>query len=82
LLAVIEDLIEASRRGTSDALVLDAAEAPAVLDLEDLVVTRWQDGATIAAQVARFRAVDNIPNVTIPVGFRGILRPYQQLGVN
>lgn len=82
LLAVMDDLIEAARRSTGDALTLDAAEAPAVLDLEDLVTTRWQDGAAIAAHVARFRGLAEIPDVTLPAGFTGTLRPYQQQGVN
>jgi superfamily II DNA or RNA helicase len=82
LLAVIDELIEAARRSTGDTLVLEAAEAPAVLDLEDLVTTRWQDGAAIAAHVARFRGVADIPEVAVPAGFTGTLRPYQQLGVN
>ena len=82
LLAVMDDLIEAARRSTGDALVLDAAEAPAVLDLEDLLTPRWQDGAAIAAQVARFRGIADIPPVQVPAGFTGTLRPYQQQGVN
>ena len=82
LLAMMDDLIEAARRSTGTALVLDATEAPAVLDLEDLVTTRWQDGAAIAAHVARFRGLSDIPDATIPAGFTGTLRPYQQQGVN
>ncbi len=82
LLAVMDDLIEAARRSTGDALVLDAGEAPAVLDLEDLVTARWQDGAAIAAHVARFRGLADIPEVAVPAGFTGTLRPYQQQGVN
>jgi len=82
LLAVVDDLIEAARRTTRDALVLDAAEAPAVLDLEDLVTTRWHDGAAIAALVAHFRGVAEIPEVPVPTGFTASLRPYQQQGVN
>ncbi len=82
LLAVMDELIEAARRGSGDTLVLEAAEAPAVLDLEDLVTTRWQDGAAIAAHVARFRSLADIHDVTLPAGFTGTLRPYQQEGVN
>jgi SNF2 family DNA or RNA helicase len=78
----MDDLIEAARRSTGDALVLDAAEAPAVLDLEDLVTTRWQDGAAIAAHVARFRGLAEIPEIDVPAGFTATLRPYQQQGVN
>jgi superfamily II DNA or RNA helicase len=82
LLAVMDDLIEAARRSTGEALVLDGAEAPAVLDLEDLITTRWQDGAAIAGHVARFRGLAEIPEIVVPAGFSGSLRPYQQQGVN
>ncbi|CAH2601140.1 DEAD/DEAH box helicase [Rhodovastum atsumiense] len=82
LLAVIGDLIEAARRTGDDALVLDAAEAPAVLDLEELLTARWQDAAAIAARVAHFRGVAEIPEVAVPAGFTAVLRPYQQQGVN
>ena len=53
-----------------------------MLDLEDLVTARWHDGAVIAAHVARFRAVAEIPDVAVPASFTGSLRPYQQQGVN
>jgi superfamily II DNA or RNA helicase len=82
LLAVMDDLIEAASRSTGETLELEAGEAPGVLDLEDLVTTRWHDGAAIAAHVARFRCVAEIPAVTVPAGFSGELRPYQQQGVN
>ena len=61
LLAVMDDLIEAAGRSTGETMVLDGAAAPAVLDLEDLVTTRWQDGAMIIEQVARFRAIVGHP---------------------
>jgi superfamily II DNA or RNA helicase len=82
LLAVMDDMIEAAGRTTGETMVLDAAAAPNVLDLEDLVITRWQDGAVIAAQVERFRAVADIPEAPVPAGFKASLRPYQQQGVN
>jgi SNF2 family DNA or RNA helicase len=63
-------------------LELESGEAPGVLDLEDLVTTRWQDAAAIAAHVARFRSVADIPDVPVPPNFRGSLRPYQQQGIN
>jgi SNF2 family DNA or RNA helicase len=81
LLAVIDDLAEAAGRPTGETLTLDAAAAPSVLDLEDLVTTRWHDGAVIAAHVARFRAGD-IPEAPVPASFTATLRPYQQQGVN
>jgi superfamily II DNA or RNA helicase len=82
LLAVIDDLIESASRTTGDTMVLDEAAAPSVLDLEDLVTTRWQDGAMIVERVARFRAVAEIPEAPVPAGFTATLRPYQQHGVN
>ena len=82
LLAVMDDLIAAACRINGDALELDSGEAPAVLDLEDLVTTRWQDDTAIAAHVARFRNVADIPDVPVPPSFTASLRPYQQQGVN
>ena len=82
LLAVMDDLVEAAARTTGDSLTLDAAAAPNVLDLEDLVTTRWQDGAMIIEHVARYRAVSEIPDAPVPAGFKADLRPYQQQGVN
>jgi SNF2 family DNA or RNA helicase len=61
---------------------MEAAAASSVLDLEDLVTTRWQDGAAIAAHVARFRIGADIPDVPVPARFTASLRPYQQQGVN
>ena len=82
LLAVMDDLVEAAARTTGDSLTLGAAAAPNVLDLEDLVTTRWQDGAMIIEHVARYRAVSEIPEAPVPAGFKADLRPYQQQGVN
>jgi superfamily II DNA or RNA helicase len=80
LLAVIDDMIEASSRTSGDTMVLDAAAAHTVLDLEDVLTTRWQEGA--AAHVARFRTVAEIPEAPVPASFTASLRPYQQQGVN
>jgi superfamily II DNA or RNA helicase len=82
LLAVIEDMIESASRTTGDTMVLDATAAHSVLDLEDVLTTRWQDGAVIAAKVARFRAVADMPEAVVPASFKATLRPYQQQGVN
>ena len=82
LLAVMDDLVEAAARTNGDSLTLDAAAAPNVLDLEDLVTTRWQDGAMIIEHVARYRAVSEIPEAPVPASFKAELRPYQQQGVN
>ena len=80
LLSVMEDLAETARRASDNRLELDAGQAADVLDLEDILATRWQDGA--AAHVARFRSAADIPNVPVPPGFTATLRPYQQHGVN
>jgi superfamily II DNA or RNA helicase len=82
LLAVMEELHETARRGQGDTLLLPPAEAVTVLDLEDIVTARWQDGAAIAAQVARLRGAGDIPEVAMPAGFTGTLRPYQREGLN
>ena len=66
LFAVMDDLMDAAGRAAGETMVLDAAAAPGVLDLEDLVTTRWQEGAMIIEQVARFRAVSEIPEATVP----------------
>jgi len=82
LLAVIEDMIDSASRTTGDTLVLDEGAAHSALDLEDVLTTRWQDGSAIAANVARFRAVGEMPEAAVPGSFKGSLRPYQQQGVN
>ncbi len=82
LLAVMDDLIESASRTSGDTMILDASVAPSVLDLEDVLTTRWQDGAIIAAHAARFRAMPEIPPAPVPADFTATLRPYQQHGVN
>ena len=82
LLSVMGDLIEAAGQAGDPALVLPQGEAVAVLELEDLLTTRWQDAASIAATVARFREAPEIGDVPLPPGFNAALRPYQQHGVN
>lgn len=82
LLAVMEDLIAAARRSTDGGLLLSDAEAPSVLDLEDLLTTRWESAAAIQAYTERFRDAPDIPPVAIPARFTASLRPYQQHGVN
>jgi superfamily II DNA or RNA helicase len=82
LLGVIDDLFEATHRTANGILELDAVQAAEVLDLEDIITTRWQDGSAIAAQVSRLRAVSEIPDVPVPAGFTASLRPYQQQGLN
>ena len=80
LLAVMADLVEAARR-TADTLVLPEAEAASMLELEDLLPTRWENAAAIEAYAERFRRDADIPPVAVPASFQAALRPYQQHGV-
>ena len=82
LLTVMADLIEAARRTPDGGLVLAQAEAASVLDLEDLLTTRWENAAAIEAYAERFRGQADIPSVAIPAGFTATLRPYQHHGVS
>jgi len=82
LLATLADLIEAARESDGKVLVLPESEAPAVLDLEDLLTTRWQNAAAIQSYVGQFRDGAEIPAVTVPSSFAMALRPYQQQGVD
>jgi len=82
LLAVMADLMEAARRTAEGVLVLPQAEAAGVLDLEELLPTRWDDSGAISAYAARYRDEPEIPPVVVPKGFTATLRPYQQQGVD
>ena len=82
IMAVMGDLIEAAADRSESALVLPQGEAAAVLDLEELLTTRWQDAADVAATVERFRELPPIEDVPLPAGFTATLRPYQQHGLN
>ena len=82
LMAVVGDLMEAAANRTDSALVLPSGEAPAMLDLEELLTTRWQDAAEVAATVERFRELPVMQELPPPPGFTLSLRPYQQHGLN
>ena len=82
LLAVMSDLLDAAQRTADGGLVLPAAEADSVLDLEDLLTTRWDSAGAIAAYCARLRDQPAIPPVVVPAAFTAVLRPYQQQGVD
>ncbi len=82
LLAIMGDLLEAAGRLAGGVLVLPEGEAVAVLELEDLLPTRWENAAAIEAYAERFRGEPVIPPVQVPAGFAGTLRPYQQHGVD
>ena len=82
LMAVVGDLMEAAANRTDSALLLPAGEAPAMLDLEELLTTRWQDASEVAATVERFRELPEMVEMPAPPGFTVSLRPYQQHGLN
>ena len=82
LLAVMGDLIDAAGREPNDTLELPEAEAPTLIELEEVLTTRWQDAQAIEATIGRFRAAPEIVPVTVPASFRTALRPYQQQGVD
>ena len=82
LLAVMGDLIEAAGRTAEKNLVLPVGAAATVLDLEDVLTTSWQNAADIEAYVERFRGEPEIIPVEVPDEFKGVLRPYQQHGVD
>ncbi len=82
LMAVVGDLMEAAASRTDSALVLPDGEAPAIMDLEELLTTRWQDAAGVAATVERFREMPAMEDVPTPPGFTVSLRPYQQHGLS
>ncbi len=82
LLATLGDLVEAARGRDGKVLVLPEAEAPAVLELEELLTTRWQNAARIQSYLGKFRDGAPIPAATVPASFKTALRPYQQHGVD
>ena len=81
MLAIMGDLIDATG-AREDTLVLPEAEAATVIELETLLLTRWQDAGRIEAYTARFRGEANIPQTPLPPEFKGELRQYQQQGVD
>jgi len=82
LLTVMEDLLATAQRRDDGTLVLEDAEVASVLDLEDLLTTRWENADAIAAYTARFRDTVEIAPATLPPNFQAVLRPYQQQGVD
>ncbi|GGF41645.1 hypothetical protein GCM10011611_55110 [Aliidongia dinghuensis] len=82
MLATMSDLIEAARRTGAGTLMLPASEAPAVVDLEEVLVARWQNAAHIRRYVERFRDDLTIEPIPVPARFKGTLRPYQSQGLD
>jgi hypothetical protein len=68
MLAIMGDLIEAAG-SREDTLVLPDAEAATVVELEQLLLTRWQDAGKIQAYTERFRGEPEIPAIVSPPEF-------------
>ncbi len=81
LLAIMADLIDQPGTAEDTLLVLPQGEATVVLELEDLLATRWENAAAIEAYAERFRGEPEILPVLVPASFTASLRPYQQHGV-
>ncbi len=81
MLNIMGDLIEAAET-RADTMVLPDAEAATVIELEQLLLTRWQDAGKIQAYTERFRGDPEIPEAAIPPEFKGELRHYQVEGVS
>jgi superfamily II DNA or RNA helicase len=81
MLAIMGDLIDAAA-SREETITLPETEAPTVLELEQLLLTRFQDASRIEAYTARFRGDPVIPEIAIPAEFQGTLRHYQQEGVS
>jgi superfamily II DNA or RNA helicase len=82
LLSVMRDLIDAAGHAAGTSLKLPDNEISAVLELEDVLSTRWENSAAIEEYARWFRGNTEIPVVTVPPQLLATLRPYQQHGVN
>ena len=82
LLAVMADLIEAAGRTGDGRLMLPEGEAASVLDLEDLLTTRWENAARSTPMPSASAASRKSRRSRSPPSFTATLRPYQQQGVD
>ena len=82
LLAVIAEMVDAGRLTAAGAMVLPAAEAASVIDLEPLATTRWENAAAIRDYACKLQGGGTPPRVAPPPAFTAALRPYQQEGLD
>ncbi|WP_431860895.1 SNF2-related protein [Azospirillum sp.] len=80
LLSVLEAMLEGAKR-VDDTLRVPLAEADTLIDIDDLIARRPDQGAQIAAYLDRLRETAVLPEVAVPASFRAELRDYQQQGV-
>ncbi|HMD62630.1 MAG TPA: DEAD/DEAH box helicase [Stellaceae bacterium] len=82
LLAVIAEMADAGRLTAAGAMVLPAAEAASVIDLEPLATMRWENAAAIRDYARKLQGGGTSPRVPPPPDFAAALRPYQQQGLD
>ena len=82
LLAIIAEMADAGRLTAAGAMVLPAAEAASVIDLEPLAATRWENAAAIRDYARKLRVGGTPRRVPPPPAFTAALRPYQQQGLD
>jgi len=81
-LATLQEMMAGGRLGRDGRLSLSTAEAPALVELEEIVGTRWYGGTRLREVGRRLRAFDNLERVTPPEIFKAELRPYQCEGLD
>ncbi len=82
LLAIIAEMADAGRLTAAGEMVLPAAEAASVIDLEPLATTRWENAAAIRDYARKLQGGGTPPRVPPPPAFAAVLRPYQQQGLD
>jgi len=82
LLAIIAEMADAGRLTAAGAMVLPAAEAASVIDLEPLATTRWENAAAIRDYARKLQGGGTPRRVPPPPAFAAVLRPYQQQGLD
>ncbi|MBI1207993.1 MAG: ATP-dependent helicase [Azospirillum sp.] len=81
-LGTLQEILGGGRLGRDGRLNLSTAEAPALVDLEDIVGTRWHGATRLLDLGRRLRAFDHLERVDPPAGFKAQLRPYQCDGLD
>jgi superfamily II DNA or RNA helicase len=82
LLAIIAEMADAGRLTAAGAMVLPAAEAASVIDLEPLATMRWKNASAIRDYACKLQGGRTPPRVLPPPAFTAALRPYQQQGLD
>src|SRR5258707_10403503 len=75
-------MADAGRLTAAGAMVLPAAEAASVIDLEPLATMRWKNASAIRDYACKLQGGRTPPRVLPPPAFTAALRPYQQQGLD